>query len=154
MARRVVDIVNNSDYLVKDLRRLTNRVLASLRKSFTMPPIGTVVVSSYDSNKWEGGSEGDTITIRIGRKINFPCKWDRKGTDLPTWEDLYVGLLTWCLMLQFQKMVWSRRTTQEREGRKKYSRSDCQHVSTRMIQRWRVESEMKMIYEKAGVYAD
>lgn len=146
-------VINRSDYLVKDLRRLTGRVLATLKKSFTIPPIRTIVVESYDSIKWEGQYNGDSITVRIGRKVTFPNNWD-KIAQLPTWEDLYVGLLTWCLMLHFQKMVWAKRTEDERKGRKKYCRSDCQHVTVRMINRWRVDAEMKMIYEKAGVYAD
>jgi hypothetical protein len=135
---------------VKDLRRLTGRVLAALRKSFTIPPIGTIVVESYDSIKWEGQYDGSVIRVRIGRKVTFPNNWDRIA-QLPTWEDLYVGLLTWCVMLHFQKMVWTKRTPEERQGRKKYSRADCQFFTVRMINRWRVDANMKMIFEKAGL---
>jgi hypothetical protein len=135
---------------VKDLRRLTGRVLAALRKSFTIPPIGTIVVESYDSIKWEGQYDGSVIRVRIGRKATFPNNWDRIA-QLPTWEDLYVGLLTWCVMLHFQKMVWTKRTPEERQGRKKYSRADCQFFTVRMINRWRVDANMKMIFEKAGL---
>lgn len=147
------EIINRSDYRVKDLRRLTGRVLAMLRKSFTIPPIRTIVVESYDSIKWEGQYDGQIITVRIGRKATFPNNWDRIA-PLPTWEDLYVGLLTWCVMLHFQKMVWGKRTEDERKKKKKYSRADCQFFTVRVINRWRVDAEMKMIYEKAGVYAD
>jgi hypothetical protein len=150
----MITVVNKSDYRVKDLRRLTNRVMKILKKTFTMPPIREVIVESYDSSRWEGQCDGsDKLIVRIGRFVTFPCTWDRI-VQLPNWEDLYVALLTWLLMLQYQSMRWNKRTIDERKGRKKHSRADCQHVTVRMINRWRVDAEMKMIYEKAGVYAD
>jgi hypothetical protein len=139
---------------MKDIRRLTSRVITALKKQFTIPPIGTIVVENYDSNKWEGSYDGgQEIKVRIGNKVTFPNNWD-KIAALPTWEDLYVGLLTWCLMLHFQKMVWGKRTPDERKKKTKYSRGDCQHATIRMITRWRVDANMKMIFEKAGMYAD
>jgi hypothetical protein len=147
-------IVNTSDYPMKDIRRLTSRVLTALKKSFTIPPIGTIVVESYDSHKWEGNYDGgQQIKVRIGNKVTYPNNWDNIAT-LPTWEDLYVGLLTWCVMLHFQRYMWGKRTGEERKGKKAYSRGDCQHATVRMINRWRVDANMKMIFEKAGIYAD
>jgi hypothetical protein len=147
-------IVNNSDYPMKEIRRLTSRVLTSLRKQFVIPPIGTIVVESYDSHKWEGQYDGgQVIKVRLGKKVTFPASWDNMAS-LPTWEDLYVGLLTWCVMLHFQKVMWGKRTPEERKKKTKYSRADCQHTTVRMITRWRVDANMRMIFEKAGVYAD
>lgn len=122
-------------------------VLSKLKKTFVFPPLETVVVQSYDSKSWESAYNGSkAITVRIGRKVRFPCTWDRI-IPLPTWEDLYVGLLVWCVLLHYQRSMWVKRAYGEP---KKYRRTDCQELTTRFLKHWRVDAAYKLIMEKAN----
>jgi hypothetical protein len=144
-------IVNKSEYETKEIKRLIRIVLSRLKKSFTLPDMTTtaIIVESYDSARFEGHYDGNAeIKVRLGRKVTYPNTWDRMVT-LPTWEDCFVAMLTWCVCLRYQKDSWAKKQASERKV--KYSRTDCQEMTVRMVNRWRVDSEMKMIFEKAGI---
>jgi hypothetical protein len=101
---------------------------------------------SYDGKTWSGQYRGGkTIIIRVGRKVRFPNTWDRI-IELPNWEDLFVGLLCWCVCLHYQKACWARKNPGQQT---KYRRTDCQEITTRMIRRWRVDDSYNLILEKA-----
>lgn len=147
-------IINRSDYDIKEIKRLTRIVLSRMKKSFIMPDLQTLKVESYDSSRWEGRYDGGaSITVRLGRKVRYPNNWD-KLCELPTWEDLYVGLLCWCLMLQYQRALWLKRPEDERKDKKKvkkYRRADCQEITLRFLKHWRVDDAYNLIMEKVNV---
>jgi hypothetical protein len=141
-----VNVVNKSDYDTQDVKRLVRRVMSTLKKSFTIPPLETIRFESYDGKTWSGQYRGGkTIIIRVGRKVRFPNTWDRI-IELPNWEDLFVGLLCWCVCLHYQKACWARKNPGQQT---KYRRTDCQEITTRMIRRWRVDDSYNLILEKA-----
>lgn len=144
-----MNIVNKSDYDTKEVKRLVRRVLSTLKKTFVMLPLETIRFESYDGNSWSGHYDGkQTISIKLGRKVRFPNTWD-KIIELPTWEDLFVGLLCWCVCLHYQKSVWRKKIG---HGKIKWHRADCQEITVRMIRKWRVDDAYTLIMEK--VYAD
>jgi hypothetical protein len=136
--------VNKSEYDLKELKRLTRLVASRLKKSFKFDMVEVIEVESYNSRKWYGQYDGkNKIKVRIGRKVRWPNSWDRKA-PLMTWEDLYVGLLTWCLVLHYQRTCWARRLGTG----KKFIRADCQEITLRMLKTWRVAAEINLIMEK------
>jgi hypothetical protein len=145
-----VNVVNKSDYPTKDVKRLTRIVLKKAKKTFVVPPLETIIVQSYNSARWETQYDGKaTITVRLGRNTRYPNTWD-KIIEVPTWEDVYVGLLFWGVLLHYQRACWKKLPCTEQKTTKAYRRTDCQELTVRFLRRWRVDDAYNLILEKAN----
>jgi hypothetical protein len=143
-------VVNKSDHPTSEVKRLTRIVLKKAKKSFVIPPLEKIMVQSFDGKTWESQYDGEKgIVVRLGRKVRYPNTWDRIA-PVPTWEDVYVGLLFWCVLLHYQRACWNKLSSDQRKTTKKYHRVDCQELTVRFLKQWRVDDAWNFIKEKAN----
>lgn len=153
----MIRIANASKFRTTEMRKLVALVERHFKKSFVFTPLTqiTVATDTY-GDSWSGRYAGDGhISMRIGRNLKFPAMWHvaRKGEDirLPTWEDWFVAMVSWCLMLHIQACRHSKRVRAGEKPDRKYRRADAEEMCARFLKRWRVDSNLDLIKEKVNL---
>jgi hypothetical protein len=153
----MIKIVNHTGYSTKEMKALAGMVDRAFKKSFVYPPLRLVTMADgTDRNSWGGRyAGGGHIVLNLGKEVRFPNKWQIARSDevldLPTWEDWFVAMVSWCIMLHFQASTYDKKKKAGTKPGRKFIRKDAEEMSARLLKRWRVDSNLDLIKGKVDL---
>ena len=153
----MIKVANDTDFSTKEIKALAGIVDRAFKKSFVYPPLRLVTLAhGSERNSWGGRyAGGGHIVLNLGKDVRFPNKWQIARSDevipLDTWEDWFVAMLAWCLMLHFQASVYDKKRQSGAKPSRKFIRKDAEEMSARLLKRWRVDSNLDLIKGKVDI---